>query len=290
MVATRLGLSALLALALAACSSARVSQFDGFAAAGIKYADAIPAVYDQAFEAAVRTDSLVLREVRQKLPQKDRLAEIGESNKNLAARLEILTALKAHAAEFRAYFIALRALASSDVGSGLTQATKDLTASLGKLDSSITKLSVGKLPINDFIGQAVPLAVAQYKSAALNTELKERASTIEKELNLQEAALSAIAAQMKSDIGAQLTVQDRDEIVLPFVRDGTLPADWNEKRLQGFRRRLDLGVIDAAVSAAKNLRLSYIALAEDRLDDSGLSLLITDINKLIALAEGVKGK
>lgn len=290
MIAKRLGLSALLAVALSACSTARISQFDGFAAAGIKYTEAIPAVYDQAFETAVRTDSLVLRDGRPHFSQNDRLKEISVSNEKLATRFEILTALKVHAAELRAYFIALKALASSEAGSGLTQATKDLAANLGKLDDRITKLSVGSLPINDFIGQAVPLVVAQYKSSALNAELKDRAQSIERELNLQEAAISAIAAQMKSDVAVRLTAQDRDEIVIPYVRDGSLPSDWNEKRLQGFRRRLDLGVIDAAVSAAKNLRLSYVALVENRLDDGGLLLLIGDINKLIGLIEGIKGK
>jgi hypothetical protein len=290
-MAARVALCALLLLALSACGSARVSQFDGFAAAGIKFADTLPAVYDQSFETSVRTDSLILREARRNLPPgKDRLDEIGRSNKNLAARLAILGDLKAHAAGLRAYFVALKALATTDAASGLTQATKDLTASLGKLDQSITKATVGGLSINDFLGQAVPIAVAQYQSAALNAELKERAGAIERELNLQGAALSALAAAMKSELGAQLAVEERDEIVLPYARDGNLPGDWNEKRLQGFRRRLDLSVVDAAVNAAANLRLSYVALVENRLDEGSMALLITDVNQLIALVEGVKAK
>ena len=290
-MAARVALCALLLLALSACGSARVSQFDGFAAAGIKFTDTLPAVYDQSFETSVRTDSLVLREMRQKLPAgKDRLDEIGRSNKNLADRLAILGDLKAHATGLRAYFVALKALATTDAASGLTQATKDLAAGLGKLDANIAKATVGGLSISSFLSQAVPLAVAQYQSAALNTELKERAAVIERELNLQEAALAALAATMKSDLGVQLAVQERDEIVLPYARDGSLAGDWNEKRLEGFRRRLDLGVVDAAVNAAANLRLSYVALVENRLDEGSMALLIADINKLIALVEGVKAK
>ena len=120
--------------------------------------------------------------------------------------------------------------------------------------------------------------------------MRERAAAIERELTLQAAALSAIAASMKADLGDQFEAQDRDEIVLPYVRNGTLPSDWEAKRLAAFRRRLNLAVIDAAANAARNLRLSYIALAENRLDDSAVALILSDLNKVAALLESVKGK
>jgi hypothetical protein len=290
MIAMRLVLSSLLALTLAACGSARVSQFDSFAAAGVKFSEALPAVYDQSFEASVKSDSFVLLEARAKLPQADRARNLDTSNENLRARLAILTDLKTHSATLKAYFVALKALASSDEASGITQATKDLTATLGKLDSDITKKSIGKLPINEFIGQAVPIVVAQYKSSALNAELKERAGAIERELNLQEASLAALSKTMKSDLGVEWDIRDRDEIDIPFIKAPNLPSDWNEKRLQAFRRKLELGTVDAAASAARNLRLSYIALVENRLDESAMSLLVSDLNKLVTLLEGVKGK
>lgn len=77
MPALRALVSACLIGLLGACSTARIAQFDGFAAAGIKYADTIPLVFDQSFETAVKTDSLVLLETRRHLPgQKERLAAI----------------------------------------------------------------------------------------------------------------------------------------------------------------------------------------------------------------------
>ncbi len=42
----------------------RVSQFGNFAQAGIAFADAIPPVLDESFQAAVAADTLILKEVR----------------------------------------------------------------------------------------------------------------------------------------------------------------------------------------------------------------------------------
>lgn len=279
------------ALALSACSSARISQVDGFAAAGIKYADTVPAVFNQSFEVAVKTDTLVLMENRPRLGSRlSKLDELEKSKANLTERLAILNSLKAHMAGLRAYFVALKALAASDTDSGITQATKDLTGTLSKLSSNFSKLQIGGTSIVSFAGQAVPIAVAQFRSVALTRELRERGTAIERELNLQEAALAAIAAQMRADLATQLAAHDRDRIDLPYVNDGSLPTDWTERRLDSLRRRLDMTAADAAVSAAKTLRLSYIALAEDRLEAGGVSLLIGDIDKMAMLIEGVGGK
>lgn len=48
--------------------------------------------------------------------------------------------------------------------------------------------------------------------------------------------------------------------------------------------------MDAAAGAATNLRLSYIALVEDRLDDGAVSLILSDLDKVVALLESIKGK
>ena len=244
-----------------------MTQFSGFAAAGVKYADTVPAVFDQALEEAVKIDSLVLLESRATLGQQERIEAINESNANLRKRLEIFNALKEHANNLRAYFLAIKALSASDAKSGITQAARDAANSLAKVSGRIENLAMGKLPLKDFLGQAVPLAVTSFQSSALNAELKARANFIERELDLQQAALSAISASMRSDVETQMAGQDRDKIVLPYVRDEQIPDDWQETRLNFFKRRIELSAVDAAAKAARNVRLSFLALVENRLDE-----------------------
>jgi hypothetical protein len=286
----RLAGALLLALLAAGCSEARISQFNAFADAGIKYADLTPAVYDQAFENAVKTDTIVLTESRAKLSRDARLDAIEGSNANLATRFDLLAALKAHSANLRSYFIALKALAASDADSGITQATKSIAGSLAKLSDKIKNAQFGGVSIDSLLGQAVPVIVAKFKSAALEREMKERAPAIERELALQQAALSAISESMKADLETQFAAQDRDRIVLPYVRQGDLPADWNDRRLAAFKRRLEIAAVDSAATAATDLHLSFVALAENRLDDGTLALLIGDLDKLVTLVEGIKSK
>jgi hypothetical protein len=78
--------------------------------------------------------------------------------------------------------------------------------------------------------------------------------------------------------------------VLPYVRQGDLPADWNDRRLAAFKRRLEIAAVDSAATAATDLHLSFVALAENRLDDGTLALLIGDLDKLVTLVEGIKSK
>ncbi len=279
-----------IATSLLACGSARVGQFDRFAQAGIKFTDSVPPVLDEAFQTAVETDSLVLVESRKRLSsQDDRLNAIETSNKNLKQRILLLNDLKRHARLLRSYFLALRALARTDEASGISDVAKGLVGSLETLDKRIAAVNIGGLSVKDFVGESSSLAVAAFQSAALNRELKERASIIDHELDIMQASLRVISEAMKSDIEAQLEATNRDEIELPYVRDSALPSDWNARRLAAFKRQIKLSSIDTAVDAAENMRLSFVALVENRLDDTGIALLLQDIDRVITLTEGISG-
>lgn len=281
------------AISLTACAvgAARINQFDKFAQAGIQFVDAIPPLLDEAFVATVTTDSLVLKQAREGLtPGEARLNKIEKSNENLSQRIGILNDLKRHASLLRAYFVALQALAQTDAeSSGMTDVANGLVGALGKLHPRIANATIGGSPIKDLVAPAVSFGFTAYQSAVLNRELRKNAATIEKELNLQQAALTAIADAMKADLQTQFAALDRDAIVLPYARGKPLPSDWTQRRVDAFQRQLQIQSVEAAAKAAQNFRTSFVALVENRLDDTGITLLLRDINDIVTVIEALRG-
>lgn len=279
---------------LGACAvgTARINQFEEFAQAGTRFADTVPPVLDEAFRVAVATDSLVLTQARVGLrSSEDRLKAIEQSNRNLAERIAILSDLKRQASLLGAYFVALQALAHTDAeSSGMTEVASGIVGALGKLSPRIASAKIGGSPVSDFLAPVVSLTFTAFQSAALNRELRKNGATIERQLDLQQAALTAIADAMRAEFEIHAVAADRDSIVLPYVRDGTLPSDWAQRRADAFQRQTQLRSVDAAAKAAQSLRSSYVALVENRLDETNLTALLLDINSIVTLLEGVRGR
>jgi hypothetical protein len=288
--AARCTLVAGLAGALSACATtqARIDQFETFAVAGVGFADAVPAVLDESFESTVETSSLVLREARPLLDQDTRLAELETQDSLLTERLAILTDIKRHARAVRAYFVALQTLAQSSAeSSGLTDVTRGVLERLGGLSPTIRTATVGGMEIGQLVAPAVELTVGQFRSIALEDELRRHATALERELALQQAALEAVAEAMRADLDAQAAAEDRDRIYLPYARSGALPADWGQRRLDSFRRQTRLTSVEAAAQAAETLRSSFVALVEGGLGDALLGALVQDVTAILTFTQSM---
>lgn len=139
-------------------------------------------------------------------------------------------------------------------------------------------------------GPWVKLGVAAYQNAVLRRELEERGEAVERELELQRAALTAISEQMLADKDLQIQVEDRNPLFADYLGEGTLPSNWSERRITAFRRTAEFESLNAAAKAAGNLHESWIAFVENRLDASSLLLLIRDIEELVQLAEKIRAR
>jgi hypothetical protein len=284
-------------LNLSACQTARINHFKGFAQAGIAYARATEIVLEEAGATAIDTDSMVIEGTRRELlkdKQGEELAKeleelILEHNDELKKRLVLLGDLMRHARLLRSYFEALGALAESDAPSGIGEAAEGVVNSLGKLHGSIEKATVGDFAVSEFVGSVAKIAVANFKLAALERELKANAGTIERELDLQQAALTAVTEQLRTDLEAQLLRQETTEVVNPFLEESSLPGSWTRRRREVLGANLSLASVSAAADAAKKLKMSFLSLVEGRFTASDLPALINDINKIVTLVENVRG-
>ncbi len=284
-------LAALILVAAAGCaSSQRIENAGRVADAGVAFADSVPAVIDESFALSVTANSLGLADSRPELTEDERSQRLQTNDALLIQRLEILRGLKRHAQLLRSYFVALGALVQSDATTGISNATQNIVKRLSDVGLDLSKKELAGVPIADFIQPAVEFGVATYQNVALTRELKERGHIIERELELQRAALGIIGDQMMSDKDAQLEHDVRAPLFMEYVAGTSLPGNWNDRRIAAFRQTIDLQSLNAAAAAADNLHQSWIAFAENRLDEGSLLRLLRDVEEFAALADKLKAK
>lgn len=281
---------AIVSFIASSCAAMRMNQFKQFSQAGISYSGAVTDLLAASGAAAIDTDSMVLVKTRQPLSTAERSAAIIEHNKTLRERLAILGDLRRHARLLSSYFEVLGTLADSNAPSQVGTAAESVVQALGKLDTSIQNAKVGHTPVADFVGSVTQIAVAHFKAAALENELKKRAQTIERELDLQQAALSAVAQEMRVDLQAQIQQQESNDIVMPFVKDGPLPDAWSKERKEILQSQISLASVDAAADAAKKLKIAFVALAEGRFQLVDVTSVLSQISEVVTLIEKVQGK
>ncbi|RMD69235.1 MAG: hypothetical protein D6819_07465 [Gammaproteobacteria bacterium] len=275
-------------LLLGGCT-ARVHQFHNFAEAGQAYADAMARLTIEAGEAAIDADSLALERARDALTPKERGQILLEHNRLLKERLALLADLRRHTLLLRAYFEALAALAGSGAPAGIGAASEDIIQALGETGARIQRAKVGEQPVGAFIGKAAALSVGHFRNAALEQELRARAPVLERELELQEAALEAITAQMRTDLQAALNMRATLEVFRPYRADAPLPEDWAERRKAFLTASASLASAEAARGAAGRLRQSFVALVENRFGPSDTQALLADIDAMLTWIEAIRG-
>jgi len=274
---------------LAACGTAPPSQFADFAKLGTALTDSTPPLLDAAFAEAVAADSLVLTDVRERVEDPDtRLTALEEHDKLLSDRLGIYSDLTRHSQLLRSYFVTLGMLADTSGDSGLGDGAKGIVDQLQAINPKLAGASLGDVDVASFVKAAAPAAIGVFRSIALQRELEARAKTIAGELDLQQATLAAIAAQMRADVLLKLQKERQDRVELPFVDPGTLPADWPDRRLKGLRPPITLQAVDAAARASDSLRISFIALTEGGGAGGSLAQLLQDVSTVVTLVEALK--
>lgn len=277
------------AIIVAGCtSSQRVQHASAFADAGINFSDTLPAAIDAAFSADVANNSLQLSIAHGSLNNEQRLDAVSDSNEILATKYAVLSDLKSHAGLLRRYFITLKSLAQYDGKTGLTTETQSIVSALQELN--IGSLSISDDAINTGVTAAVDLIVGAYQSSIIKAELSQNGAAIERELALQQAAIENLTEQTIAD----LTNVQEDRLVLPvleaFASDNPLPAGWAAKREAALKAQVEVEEFKMAQAAISNLRLAWVALVENRLDQSSFLLLLEDVNRFTAAVEAIQGE
>ena len=279
-----LWLALVLALLATGCAVATdTGRLAAVASAGIAYADKVPPLLDRAFELAAAVDSGALVAARGGLSAEQRRDRLQELDAVMSERLTEYVAAKRHNDLLRSYFLALRTLLDPDGAEEIGDAAKRLTAELGKLSPRLKNVRMGDVSVSGLVEPVARIAVASFKSTVLRRELEARGATIERELALQEALVTALGRQVLADREVLSARFHSDEVMEPYVSAARLPKSWPARRLRSLRDAGDVETARAAEQAIRSLRKAYVAAMEGRLDYARAAELATTVEGFVEL-------
>ncbi len=148
---------------------------------------------------------------------------------------------------------------------------------------------MGELPVDRFTGTLVEISVAGFRQAALEQELRARAPVLRRELDIQRAAVEAIASTMKADFEIVLAQREQMDVVEPYRQGGRLARIWTDRRRELLAATAGLGAVDAAARSAAGLQASFDALLRNQLGAAEIASLLADVNQILTLIETVRG-
>src|SRR5262249_500170 len=138
----------------------------------------------------------------------------------------------------------------------------------------------------DFVQVGTGLVIARFQVRALDEHLQKAAPAIDKALSLQEAAVDAIASQMKASLAASLEVRETTDVIQPYVNGPS--AKWNANRESFLRAKVTIDSVDHAKTAISQLRLAFRQLVESRNATIDLPTLLREINKMVGYASALE--
>lgn len=272
---------------LAACTTPSVNRFKAFAELGRGFEGAVDKVVDQAAASNADANSQELLNGR-KTTKAERLADLTRHDDAIVGANRTYAGLKKQTSLLSEYFTALGALASFDGESAIGASTTGLVNSLEALSPSLQGAKIGGAPVADLLGAMAPLVVSGIKSARLRAELNRNGAVISRQLDLQNALLTALAEDIASDQDVLAQNQLLENVLTPYVEAQTVPGDWMDSRREILRQQ-SLAPAPAAEAAelSRKLKIAFVGLAEGRVDPGDLADYAADLSRLTDLIEMV---
>jgi hypothetical protein len=235
---------------------------------------------DQARSIAIDTDSDIMLQVRNPLNRQERQQAYRNHTAALRELLVRMQELQQHAVLLKRYFSLLAQLAGSDKPHQLGKDAEELVNAISGLGASIEKAPFDKSLAGEKAGVATPIVIGALRRKALEDELRRHGPAIEHEIELQQAALQALAVQMRSDTGISAGIREYAQVMKPYADDSTIPAEWKRNRREVLNSTPPVAAIDAATRSAAKLRENFRSLAGGRLTLADIDALTADIDTM----------
>lgn len=270
---------------LTSCTTQRINLFNTFAKAGNSYSAAIDALTEEACNIAIDADSEILIKDRDKFTDEERRKIYQEKAKAIEALLETMHNFQTHTSLLNRYFTSISKLAEYDNQKTILLESEKAISSLQKIHPQLENATIGGATPKELMGSIIPILVANFKQKNLEEELHKNANIIERELELQIALLSVLSEEMKADMDILMKAKDYNIVAGGYISNGELPSDWKNERKELLTMYNSMGSFDSALSAAKELKITYINLLENKINLSDFNMLFEDINSMVTLIE-----
>jgi len=294
------------ALVLGACGAGS-ADFAKFANAGATFSDSAPNAYDYAYEQFVRTQLTDIAVNNRKASeaaaagrpkpvvdalQKDLEETARNTFQNSMAYRKALSGAKEHAAVLRAYFVALRALASDVEPEAAGNSAAGFAEKLKELTGLNDKFSVGGggFSAASLIRPFVSRAVAAYRDARLRKHLETYQKPVGDAIALQEAMFAAMRKFEVARGYEWVAIRTRQDLATQYADlSKPLPGDWLEKSMKVLTTEPGPSPISQALEAAQLLRASFEGLVEGKATPlASLEQAAAYINVLIGAFEAAR--
>ncbi len=283
----KLLITCLVLITASGCTSNKLTKFDAFTTAGQTFSSSVLTLTTEASNVAIDTDSQILIRTQNSLSAEKRGEIYSAQTKALKDLLEDMSKFRQHTTLLNNYFTLLGTLITTDEPEQIGTSIDGLITNLQSLSPALTNATVGNAPVNSFLINLGNIAIANHQNEFLQAELERNSITIEKELDLQQAYLTALSEDLAADFKALIKARELNEIAIPYA-DGKLPKNWLQTRRSLLSTTLMTEALDNASVAATALHDTFVLIIEGKASSIDISLLTNDVNKIIDLIELVK--
>jgi hypothetical protein len=272
-------------------TTAKVSRFEAFAAAGGQYSTALGALLAEAGTVLVDANSDKVLQSAADFPGAVTRDEFKEQDRTLRLNLTELELLGRQVSVLADYFDALSRLATTKAPEAVGAELQRTVASLNGLTSSLGKANLirseaGAAQLAQGLGT---LVVRGVQLRALERELAARRQTIAEILRLHQALLAALEAQIGSDLELERSRRYESEVMQPFLAGAVSNHDgWKTKRRELLRKASVVEQAQAAGKAAEDLQAAWAMLLSGKLDSADVQAVVNDLEPILAGLAGIK--
>lgn len=289
--------SAMFLLTVAACGTATIQNAQRISASGTALTTAIPDVYDASLLSTVSTQGGLLATNRVKKIEGQTNDELKKLRRDVfdktrdavQERHDILSDLRLHSQILRRYFSSLEALARSGEPEKFSESTGNIITALGAISPQIVNHRIGGVSIGSAAPDLVELVVSNSVAAKLGQRLKTDYPLVQRELALQEAALSLLALDIEDNSNTHRLNFVRTVVREPYATGTSLPKGWEAEWAKAYAPQPQVEAVSLASSAMRDLRRDYEALVTGEVSSASAGYLLEDISEIVSLIETAKG-
>jgi hypothetical protein len=256
------------------------------ATAGKAFTAQVPAVYQYAFDQAIKESTaelqkdheaaMALSSARARKTVLDSLAaNFDNTNEALKQRHKLFDAMVRQSELLNKYFTQVAQLAggadAAAAGAAADEAAKALSTYVSELSMPIGNDKT----VNGVFGSVTGLVIGELSNKALQDNLKKHGNSILGAIRVQSEMLAQLQQNALDARDATLDAQLKSAL----MQDATLPTSWAATRSSLLARKPELNPITSALKASQELEATFRSLSAD---GTGA---VTELNRAIVITE-----
>lgn len=274
-------------LVAAACAGPSNDQFASMANAGKAFTAQVPAVYQYAYNQALKDStaefqknhakalSLSTPSARQTVLQ-SLGSDLSNDNKALIQRQALFDAMVRQSDLLNRYFTQVSLLAgggeADKAGAAANEAAKALSSYVSELSMPIGS---GGKTVDQVFGSVTSLVVGQVSNKALQENLTAHGKSVLGAIRVQ----SEMLAQLQKDALDAREAALGAELKSALLQDKALPSNWAQTRVELLARKPELNPISTTLKASRELETTFRALS------AGGAGGVDELNRAIVITE-----